>query len=148
MANQIMRRDPMREMATLRDEVDRLFDDFYGLRYRRGGDLTNWVPPIDVEETEDAFVLRSELPGINRDDVKITVSGNEVQIRGKKKHESEDSSKKFHRVERSYGEFRRAFALPTNVLAEKARATYKDGVMQLMLPKAESSKTREVKLEG
>ncbi|UCG44018.1 MAG: Hsp20/alpha crystallin family protein [candidate division WOR-3 bacterium] len=142
MARHIIRWDPMREMTSLRDDMDRLFDSMIG-RYPTERTAI-WAPALDVEETKEAVIVRTELPGMKKEDIKISVSGDELCISGERKHEAEDKGKTFHRIERAYGTFQRSLVLPADVQGDKAKAAYKDGVLELTLPKSEKAKSHEI----
>jgi HSP20 family protein len=142
----IVRWNPTRDLMQMREEMDRLFTQFF----RRGdGEEANWTqglwaPPVDIYETDDAFVLKAELPGFRKEDVTIEMQENRLIIRGERKREEEVKEDQYHRLERAYGRFERAFWLPTTVDAEKIQATFKDGVLELRLPKSEAAKPKRI----
>ena len=109
----------------------------------------DWIPRVDIAETDKAFIIKAEIPEVNKDDVKITVDNGVLTIRGERKQEKEEKGKKFHRVERYYGNFTRSFTLPDNVDETKIRASFKDGMLSLHIQKNEEAKTKaiEVKVE-
>ena len=109
----------------------------------------DWAPRIDISETSDKFIIRAEVPGIERKDIKINVEDHVLTIQGESTQEKEDESEEFQRVERFYGSFCRSFALPDNVNEEKIKANFKDGLLKLTIPKTEASKPKaiEVKVE-
>ena len=127
-------------------EIDRLFD-------RLGGDLADdgttstWLPAVDILERDDAFEVRAELPGMKKDDVKITLRDDILTIRGEKKQESEKKEQNYHRVERSYGSFQRSFTLPSSVRSDRIDATYNEGVLTIVLPKSEEAKPRDIEVK-
>ncbi|UCG91836.1 MAG: Hsp20/alpha crystallin family protein [candidate division WOR-3 bacterium] len=146
MADKKMRRwEPFRELVSLRDDMDRLFRSFFG------GPLEEvegfWAPVIDIEEDNDSYYVRAEVPGIKKEEIKISVRGNALSLSGERKQESETKNKTFHRVERSYGRFKRTISLPSEIDAEKVKATYKDGILTVTLPKPESTKPKEIEVE-
>jgi HSP20 family protein len=110
--------------------------------------LADWVPAVDIQETQEAYVVNAELPDVKKEDVKITVHDGVLSLMGERRIEKEEKGKKYHRIERSYGRFGRTFALPDSIDEQKIQATYRDGVLHLMLPKAPSTKptTREIKV--
>ncbi len=152
----IVRWNPVRELATfpsdilgMQREINHMFDRFF-----RGGVLDDaelsaggWMPAVDLAEKDDEFVAKVELPGVNKDDVKITLQDNVLTIRGEKKDEKESKHSNFHRVERSYGSFQRSFALPTSVRSDKVDAQYKDGILTISLPKAEEAKRKQIEVK-
>lgn len=143
MAKHLTTWDPFREMVSLRDELDRLFDSVFGRLPRERGE-TYWAPPLDIEETEDAIVVRAELPGMNKEDIKVSLSGDTLTISGERKFESEKKNRTYYRQERIYGKFQRTVTLPAEVEGDKAKASYKAGVLELILPKSEKSKAKEI----
>jgi len=131
------------------DEVDQLFEDFLEPRREWGlleGRL-DWVPAVDIEETKEAYLLKAEVPGLAKDEVKITFSDSVLTISGEKHSEKASEDKKVHRVERTYGAFERCFTLPSAVKADKIEAAYKDGVLTVTVPKSEEAKPREIEIK-
>jgi HSP20 family protein len=139
--------DPFRDVSTMREDMERLFDSMLS-RYPRERVQAVWAPSIDVEETNDAMIIRVELPGMKREDIKVTVAEDTVTISGERKYENDRKDRTFHRVERAYGSFQRAIALPVSVQGDKAEASYRAGVLELALPKAERVKAREITIES
>ncbi len=144
----IMKWRPSRELAAIRDEMDRLFDEFFNFVPSRRRELLEgeWLPSVDVAETDDNVVVTAELPGVKQDDVSISVLNDVLTLKGEKKEEKEIKRENYHRIERSYGSFQRSISLPTGVQADKAKATYKDGVLTVTIPKAESAKPKSIKI--
>jgi len=147
MSRNLMTWDPFREVSTMREDMDRFFDTMLG-RYPRERMQALWAPAIDVEETNDAMVIRAELPGMKKEDIKVTVAEDTVTLSGERKYESEQKNRTFHRVERAYGSFQRTVVLPVSVQGDKAVANYKSGVLELVLPKAETVKAREITVQS
>lgn len=142
----IVRWSPMREMLSVQDEMNRLLGDVFGRRSLEEGTLP-WQPPVDIEETRDAYIVRAELPGLRQEDIKITVEDNRLALRGEKRREAEESGTNYHRVERVYGQFERSFTLTHLVRSEKIEAVYKDGVLTVRIPKAEEARAREIQIK-
>lgn len=144
----LMRWRPMRDLLSIQEEVNRLFDEFFG-RFPSRLDIfeTGWSPSVDIRETKDDIIVEAELPGIKQDDVSVSITDNVLTIKGEKKQEKEVKEEQYHRIERSYGAFQRSFTLPTVVQADKAKATFKDGVLKVVIPKAEEAKPKEIKIE-
>ncbi len=138
--------DPFREIDSLRGDMERLFDSMLG-RYPHERVEGLWAPPVDVEETENAILVRAELPGMKKKDIKISLSGDTLCISGERKHKSEEKGRTFHRIEQVYGKFQRSLLLPADVVADKAKASYKNGILELSLPKSEQAKAREIAIE-
>jgi len=106
-----------------------------------------WVPPVDIYETEDSLVFRAELPGVTKEDITVEVKDNTLTLKGDKRFEKDVKEENYHRVERAYGAFQRAFTLPGMVEQDKVKAKFKDGILEIVLPKAEKAKPKQVKVE-
>jgi HSP20 family protein len=151
----IVRWNPGRGLATfpadiidMQRDVNRIFDNFF-----RGGTLDDgsfgtsaWSPAVDIAEREDGYDVKVELPGVKKEDVKITMQENILTIRGEKKQEDRTKEANVHRVERSYGSFQRSFTLPTNVKPGAVDATFKDGILSITLPKEVEAKPRQIEV--
>jgi len=125
-------------------DFDRFFDTAWG---NRAGEST-WYPSVDISESEEAVAVAAELPGLKAEDIKVTVTDGILTIAGEKKEEKREDENKVHRVERTYGSFKRAFRLSTAVDADKITASFRDGVLNLSLPKVEQAKTKEIQITG
>jgi HSP20 family protein len=144
----IVRFDPIRDMATLQDRVNRIFAD----AYRRDNDdlMTRgaWVPPVDIYETGNhELVLRAELPDVPREDIALRVENNTLTISGERKMDTEIKEQQYHRIERSYGTFSRAFTLPPTVDTSAIAAEYKNGVLTVRLPLREEAKPKQIQVQ-
>jgi HSP20 family protein len=130
--------------------MNRMFDQFFrgGTGEEAGWGVRTWTPPVDLYETDDALILKAELPGVSKDDVSIEIHQNTLVLRGERKHEAEVKEDRYHRVERAYGSFQRSFMLPTLVDQEHVHASYHDGVLELRLPKSEAAKPKRVAITG
>lgn len=104
----------------------------------------DWYPSVDVAETERAFHIHAELPGVKKEDIKVNVNDGVLTLSGHRQSKSEDNTKKYHRIERSYGSFSRSFALPDDVMPEKVEASFQDGVLEVDLPKSKDEKPKQV----
>jgi len=144
--NAVMRWDPFRELEDMSERLNRMFNRPAGRS--TGGKETitvaDWIPTVDVAETDAEYLIKAELPEVKKEDVKVTVEDGVLTISGERRHEAEEKGKKYHRVERSYGSFVRSFALPDHVDDAKVKAEYKDGVLQLHLPKSEKAKPKAI----
>ena len=141
--------DPFRELRSLQDDVNRLFRS----SFTRGGDDNEmmrgaWAPSVDIFENKDNIVLEAELPGMKQEDFDLSIENNVITLRGERKFEKTDETDNYHRVERSYGSFTRSFTLPQTVSAEGATAEYNNGVLRVMLPKKEETKSRRIQVTG
>jgi HSP20 family protein len=135
-----------RGITSIQDEVDRLFD---GLLTRNGlqGDFrSTFTPAVDVEETANDFIVRADLPGLDQKDVKVNLMGDTLTIRGERRQEKERKGN-VHRVERIYGSFERTFTFNTPVKNEGIQARYRDGVLEIVVPKADEAKVREIEVQ-
>lgn len=142
----LTRYNPSREFARFSRDLDRLMGDFFPGRQATPQDLAAavWTPRVDVIENEQAFVLSFDLPGVPKDQVKITVEGGHLKVSGERTFNREASNDQIHRVERAYGTFTRAFRLGPNVNADAIEAVFEHGVLTITLPKAETVKPREI----
>ena len=146
MAN-LTRWNPFAELEEMLDRYSR--NTGYPRLGGRGGQQEvmrqgDWSPAVDISEDDEAYLIRAELPGVNRDDVKVQVHDGVLTLQGERKSEKEEKGKKVHRVERFYGNFMRSFTLPDNVDEENINADYKDGILTLKLPKSEKAKPRSI----
>ena len=143
----ITRWEPVREMMTLREAMDRLFDDAFTrpLNIRDGGFS---APAVDMYQTDDEVVVKAALPGFKADDVQINVTGEVLTIRGEMKREEENKDKAWHIREQRWGSFERSMALPTDVVADKAQADFSDGILTITLPKAEEVKPKTITVKA
>jgi HSP20 family protein len=145
MANLILRK-PMNEMVTLREAMDRLFDDAFTRPLGLGGFAD--VPAIDMYQTNDKVVVKASLPGLKAEDVQITVTDNTLSLSGEFKEEKEEKEKTYHLREQRFGSFERTIALPTDVETDKATADFKDGVLTITLPKSEAVKPKTISIKA
>lgn len=143
----IVKWDPLRELMDVRSSIDKFFESSFERALTEDGGVAAWAPKADVLEKEDAFVVNLEVPGINPDDVQISLQGDTLSIRGERKHEAQQSGENYLRVERSYGAFQRNFALGLPVEADKVSAEYADGVLTVTLPKAEAVKPKQIRVK-
>ena len=134
-------------------EIDELFDRYTRSigRPRRGTQEVlrtgDWAPRVDIAETDKEFVIKAEIPEVKKEDVKVTVDSGVLTIRGERKQEKEEKDKKFHRIERYYGAFTRSFTLPDNVDESKIEASFKDGMLNLQIPKTEETKPKALEIK-
>ncbi len=147
----LIRRDPFSDIVSLRDAMDRLFEESFVRRFDGGRLLGIEGQPLalDVYETDENLMVEASLPGINPDEVDISVEGDRLTIKGETKREEEKEEKgKYHFRERRYGAFQRTLSLPVEVNADKAEATFENGVLKLTLPKVEQAKPKHIKLQA
>ena len=145
----IVRYDPFRDVRTLQEEVNRLFSTNLTRAFDDEGiGRGAWAPSVDIYENKDQIVLEAELPGMKQEDFDLSIENNVITLRGERKFEKTDETDNYHRVERSYGAFTRSFTLPQTVSAEGATAEYNNGVLRVMLPKKEETKSRRIQVTG
>lgn len=140
---------PFREVSRLRNEMDRLWDEYFGPGRRALRPLEEaWLPAVDVSETGDKITVKAEIPGMEAKDIDISMVGDTLTIKGEKKAEREEKEENYHLVERSYGSFCRSMKLPAVVDADKVEATYKNGVLTVVLPKKEEVKPKAIEIKA
>ena len=135
---QLVKWNPMRDMLNANGRADRFFNDFFypsrGMHLSRDWD---WAPRVDIFEKEDAIVLKAELPGVEKDNIVVDVKDGVLTLKGERSSDSEANEKTYFRRERTFGSFERRFNLPDNVDPEKITADYKDGILEVGIPKPE-----------
>jgi HSP20 family protein len=147
----IVRWEPFRDLLSLQDRMNRLFDESYRSTQRGASDDEwalggSWAPAVDIYEQGNDIVLKAELPGVDPKDVDIRLENNVLSLRGQRKLEGEVKRENYHRVERSYGTFSRSFTLPTVVDQASIKAEFKDGMLQVTLPKREEAKPKQIQV--
>jgi HSP20 family protein len=145
----LVRWDPFRELEDMSDRLNRMFSR-PGLSQANGKEtmiVADWVPAVDVSETDGEFHIKAEIPDVKKEDVKVTLEDGVLTIQGQRKQEKEEKGTKYHRVERTYGSFVRSFTLPDLVDEEKVKAEFKDGVLNLQLPKSEKAKPKAIEVK-
>jgi HSP20 family protein len=133
-------------LGSLRREFNDLFDRFWSGSLEPM-QLGRWTPAIDISETDDQVLVQAEVPGMDAGDIDVSLEGNVLTLRGEKKDQREEKGENFHRVERQYGSFMRSIQLPTDVVAEKVTATFRNGVLEVTLPKSEEAKPKRVAID-
>src|SRR5215813_6110491 len=143
----VMRWDPFRDLNILQERMNRLFEDA-GRTWRNDepASTTTWSPAVDIFETESEIVVKAELPGMDRNDITLNLEKNVLTLKGERRFEKETKDENYHRIERSYGTFSRAFSIPATVDEEMIRAEYKDGVLRIVLPKKEQAKPKQIRI--
>ena len=135
--------DPLRDLFDLQRSINELFEDRSG---NQGAALSTWTPLVDVYEDTEAYLIKLELPEVNREDVKVNLNDNVLSISGERRFENEEKRDNYHRVERRYGQFYRSFTLPPNVNPEAINAQFKDGVLRVSIPKKEEAKPKQIEV--
>ncbi|MBD3382843.1 MAG: Hsp20 family protein [candidate division Zixibacteria bacterium] len=139
----LIRWRPYRSMESVQDEVNKVFDSFFGTPAMSGREDA-WTPDVDIIEDKDSITVNVDIPGMKKDDIKVSVHDQSLTIRGERRYEKEDKDKNYHRTERMYGAFSRTFSLPSTVEGDRIKANYKDGVLKIELPKVEEVKPKEI----
>lgn len=144
----LVRWDPFRELEDMSERLNRVFSR-PTLRNTGKENLTvaDWMPTVDISETESEYLIKAELPEVRKEDVKVTVENGVLTLQGERRQEKEEKGRRFHRVERSYGSFVRSFTLPESVDEGGVKAEYKDGVLALHLPKSEKVKPKAIDVQ-
>jgi HSP20 family protein len=143
----VTRWDPFRDLSILQDRMNRLFDDAgRGWRADEPAATTSWSPAVDIFETETEIVVKAELPGIDRKDITLSLENNILTLKGERRFEKEAKEENYHRIERAYGSFSRAFSIPAIVVEENIRADYRDGILSIVLPKKDQAKPKQIKI--
>jgi HSP20 family protein len=144
----LVRWEPVRELDTIQGEMNRLFDTFFANGRSNGADSGSrrWVPAMDLMETDDALVLKADLPGLERDDVSIEVKDNVLTVAGERKAEHSEKADGFYRVERAFGSFARSLTLPDGIDAEQVAASFDRGVLEVRIPKPAERKPHRVEI--
>jgi HSP20 family protein len=141
--------EPFRDLRKMHDEMDRLFSSLWpktDARDEHAGSA--WTPAIDVYEEKEQYVVKAELPGVKKEDVSLSLMDDVLTIKGERRYEKEEKQEGFLRVESAYGTFQRALQLPQSVKGDAVTAEFKDGILRITLPKAESVKSREIKIDA
>lgn len=141
----IIRWDPFRDLVTLREKMNRLFEEAYSSRGEEKDMITStWTPSVDIYETEHELVLTAELPGIEDKDISIEIENNTLTIKGERTFEKEVKEENFHRIERAYGSFARSFSLPHYIEQEKIGAEHENGILKISMPKKSETKPKKI----
>ena len=135
-------------------EMDRMMDDFFGRRMRSwwperwlSADTEITMPSVDVYQEKDDIIVKAELPGMDKNDIEVNISDSQLMLKGEKKKEEKVEDKNYYRCERSYGAFLRSVDLPAAVQADKIKASFKNGILEVRLPKTEEAKSKEIKIK-
>jgi HSP20 family protein len=144
----ISRWDPFRELSSIQSELNRLFGRTYGVEGDEELRAAAWVPPVDVAETQDRFVITTELPGLRSDDVEISVENSVLRIRGERRFYEQKREDDFHRIERRFGAFARSITLPSSADPEGIHASFDAGVLTIEVPKKEEAKPRKIQVKA
>ena len=143
----IIRWDPFRDLSTLRVRMNRLFEDAFSSREEEKDMVAStWNPSVDIYETENAMVLKAEVPGIDENDIELKIEDNTLTLKGDRKFEKETKEENYHRIERAYGSFYRSFTLPRNIDQDKIKAERENGILKVTMSKKAELKPKKVKI--
>jgi HSP20 family protein len=142
----LIRWEPVREIGTIQNEMNRLFNSFFDTPAVSRGAVRRWIPPMDLVQSDGEFVLRADLPGLSEADVNIEIEDNVLTISGERKSEHSERKDGYYRVERSFGSFRRSLTLPEGVDPDSVKATFDRGVLEVRVPKPEQRQPRKVEI--
>jgi HSP20 family protein len=136
----------MREMETLHNRINRLFDGsvFPALSLDDGMNLSNWRPVVDIYENEDTVVVKAEIPGVDKKDIKVDLKDGVLTLSGERAHEKEVKEEHYYRKERAFGSFHRSFSVPAEIDPDTIKAEFKDGVLKVEIPKPEEKKPKKI----
>jgi HSP20 family protein len=144
----VVKWDPLRDLLSIQDRMNRLFEQSLSRsRAEEGIAASTWSPAVDIYETPETIVMKAELPGLSREDIEIHVRDNTLTLRGERRFAKDVQQESYLRIERAYGAFQRSFTLPAIIQQDKIRAVFRDGVLELTLPKAEEAKPKKVAIE-
>jgi HSP20 family protein len=142
----LVRFEPFRELTSFQNEVARVFDQVWGTPVDTAAKAGAWAPPLDVWETDDEIVLALDLPGVTKDQISVELDGRQLTITGERAAESREESDRYYRVERRFGAFARSVTLPKGVHEAGINADFRDGVLEIHVPKPEEQKPRRIEV--
>jgi len=144
----VVKWDPFRDLLSIQDRMNRLFEQTLSRsRSEEGIAASTWTPTVDIYETPETIVLKAELPGLSREDIEIQIRDNALTLKGERRFAKDAQQENYLRIERAYGAFQRGFTLPATIQQDKIRAVFRDGVLELTLPKAEEAKSKKIAIE-
>src|SRR5258708_245555 len=138
---------PFCELVGMQARLYHFFADAPSRTFDDDRFFANWTPPVDIQETEKEYIVKADLPDVKKEDVKVELDGDMLTVEGERKQEKEEKTKRFHRTERAYGKFVRRFGLPTHVDGANVKAEFKDGVLNVHLPKTEAAKPKAIEVK-
>ncbi|MDP2799986.1 MAG: Hsp20/alpha crystallin family protein [Deltaproteobacteria bacterium] len=143
----IVKWEPFRDLLSLQERMNRLFEESLGRTEKREELIQgSWAPPVDIYETAEAIVIQAELPGLTHEDIRVEMKDNTLVLSGERRFQKDVKQENYHRIERSYGVFNRSFALPSTVEADKIKARFSNGILEIIVPKQEEAKPKQIKV--
>ncbi len=144
----VVKWDPLRDLLSIQDRMNRLFEQTLSRsRVVEGIAPSTWTPAVDIYETPERVVMKAELPGLAREDIEVQIRDNTLILRGERRFAKDVEQENYLRIERAYGAFQRSFTLPATIQQDRIRAVFRDGVLELTLPKAEEAKPKKIVIE-
>jgi HSP20 family protein len=143
----LQRFDPFRELSDMQAEINRAFDAYFGVRPQPAAPERAWAPPLDIYETRDDLVVAVEVPGVREKDIHLSLAGDVLTLHGQRGVAAEAREENYHRIERWSGTFERHIQVPIPVQGDKIRASYRDGILEIRLPKVDEVRPRDIKIE-
>jgi len=143
----LARWNPAKSVFTLKSDMDRLFDSFFGGAEGAAESFSDLSIPVDVKETSHEFIVAAEIPGIAKDDISISFENNYLRISGEKKAQKEKKEENYHQIERHYGRFSRTVPIPAGVMLDKIEAAYDHGILTVTIPKTEEAKPKQIEVK-
>ena len=141
--------DPLRDLVSIQDRMNRLFEQTLSRsRTEEAITASTWSPAVDIYETPETIIMKADLPGLSREDIEIQLQDNTLTLRGERRFAKDVQQENYLRIERAYGAFQRSFTLPATVQQDRIRAVFRDGVLELTLPKAEEAKPKKIAIEA
>ena len=147
----IVKWDPLRDLVSIQDRMNRLFEQTLSRSQAQadeGMGASAWSPAVDIYETPETIIIKADLPGLSRDDIEIQLQENTLSLKGERRFAKDVQQENYLRIERAYGAFQRNFTLPATVQQDRIRAVFRDGVLELTLPKAEEAKPKKIAIEA
>lgn len=143
----VVKWDPFRDLISIQDRMNRMFEQTLSRsRLEEGISTATWTPAVDIYETPDRIVLKAELPGMTNEDIDIQLQDNSLTLKGERRFAKDVQEENYLRIERAYGPFQRSFTLPSSVQQEKIRATFHDGVLEVVMPKADAAQAKRISI--
>ena len=141
--------DPLRDLSGIQDKMNQLFEDTFSRTRGRDESLGKgmWTPAVDIYESEDSVVVKAEIPGVEKEQISVETKDGILTLHGERKFEKEVKEENYHRIERAYGTFHRSFSLPSSVEQDRISAKFKEGVLEVTLPKKERAKPKQIKVD-
>lgn len=141
--------DPFKDLLSLQERMNRLFEESLSKSKRPDEAMmgSSWTPAIDVYETENQVVMKAEVPGMTKSDINVEVKDNVITLRGERRFQKDVKEENYYRIERNYGKFQRSFTLPFEVDRDRIEAHYHDGVLEVVIPKSEKTKQKQIEVK-